>query len=113
MKHLALVLCLALLAPCAWAQPEAEVEDTITQRDAAERERIQQARASEQARLAAQEARCYAQFAANDCLIAARATRREVFADLRRQEISLNDAQRKRRGADQLLRSDEKLRGAP
>jgi colicin import membrane protein len=51
---------------------------------------------------------CYQRFAVNDCLLDSRRARREVMADLRRQEVSLNDAQRKRRAAEQLLRSDEK-----
>jgi hypothetical protein len=37
-----------------------------------------------------------------------RRARRDVLADLRRQEMSINDAQRKRRAAQQLLRADEK-----
>ena len=113
MKHLALALCISLLLPCARAQSAVQIEDTITQQDAVERERIRQTRASQQARFIAQEAGCYARFAVNDCLIEVRAHRRELLADLRRQEILLNDAQRKRRGAEQLLRSDEKVRGAP
>ena len=113
MKHLAIALCLALLGACARAQSELEVEDAITQRDTLEREHIRQTRASEQARFATQEAQCYKRFAVNDCLLEVRARKREVLGDLRRQEISLNDALRKRRGAQQLMRSDEKARSAP
>lgn len=113
MKHIALALCLSLFLPGARAQPEVQIEDTIAQQDAVERERIRQTRATQQAQFTAQEAQCYSRFAVNDCLIAVRAHRREILADLRRQEISLNDAQRKRRGAEQLLRSDEKVRNAP
>ena len=113
MKYLAFVLCIVLFVPGARAQSELEIEDPITQRDALERERIQQTRASEQAKFVAQEAQCYARFAVNDCLREVRSHRREVLGDLRRQEISLNDAQRKRRGAEQLLRSDARSAGAP
>ena len=113
MKRLALVLCLLLIAPCALAQSDVEIEETFMVRDAVERERIRQAHASEQARVADQEAECYQRFAVNDCLIKVRAQRREVLADLRRQEISLNDAQRKRRGAEQLLRSDARAPVSP
>ena len=106
MKHIALVLCLLLLAPGARGQSDAQIEEAHVVRDAVEYERIRQARAGEQVKVAALEAACYQRFAVNDCLIKVRAQRREVLADLRRQEISLNDALRKRRGAEQLLRSD-------
>ena len=44
MKHLALVLCLLVLAPCARAQSDPEIEETYVMRDAVEHERIQRAR---------------------------------------------------------------------
>ena len=117
MKHLAsslsFLLCLTLLAPYARAQSESDTEETFTLRDQAERERIRQTRASQQALFMSQEAQCYARFAVNDCLIEIRARRRVILGDLRRQEISLNDVQRKRRGADQLLRSDARIPNAP
>lgn len=81
--------------------------------EARERARIRAARASEQERSAELERACYARFAVNDCLIEVRRARRDVLADLRRQELSLNDAQRKRRAAEQLLRSDNKASGQP
>ena len=59
-----------------------------------------------------QEIACYQRFAVNDCLLDSRRTEREIMADLRRQEILINDAQRKRRAARQLLRADERLHGA-
>ena len=117
MKHLAYSLCTALclifLAPVALAQSEQNVEDAFVLQDRAERERIAQTRASHEAMSAQQEAQCYARFAVNSCLIKIRAHRREVLSDLRRQEITLNDMRRKRRGADQLLRSDAKVLGSP
>ena len=117
MKHLtsslSFLLCVTLLAPCARAQSESDTEETFTLRYQAERARIRQTRASQQALFISQEAQCYARFAVNDCLIEIRARRREVLGDLRRQEISLNDVQRKRRGADQLLRSDARIPNAP
>ena len=117
MKHLAYLLsaalCLTFLAPLALAQTQVDIEDTLTLRDRAERERIGQTRANHEAMSAQQEAQCYARFAVNGCLIKIRAHRREVLGDLRRQEISLNDMRRKRRGADQLLRSDAKVLEPP
>ena len=109
MKTLILSLWMALAVLPAYAQADLNVDDIVVQRDAEERERIRQTRASEQALFTAQEIRCYARFAVTDCLDEVRGRKREVLADLRRQEISLNDAQRKRRAADQLLRSDERL----
>ena len=111
MKNLALVILLGLVAPPMLGQPAPA--DTIAQREAVERERIRQTRAVEQSQFAAQEAQCYTRFAVNDCLAEVRSRRREVLGDLRRQEISLNDAQRKRRAAEQLLRSDERAPRAP
>ena len=117
MKHLAsslsFLLCWTLLAPCAFAQSQSDTEETSTLRDQADRERIRQTRASQQALFTSQEAQCYARFAVNDCLIEIRARRRVVLGDLRRQEILLNDERRKRRGADQLLRSDGRIPDAP
>ena len=113
MKHLVLLMCWILLAPNARAQSGEEIENTFRLREQAERERIRQTRSSEQGLFTGQEAQCYARFAVNDCLIEVRARRRQVLGDLRRQEILLNDVQRKRRGADQLLRSDALNTGAP
>ena len=115
MKTLILALWLAVGALPAHAQLDRNVEigDSVALRDSEERERIRQTRVTEQAQFTAQEARCYARFAVNDCLAEVRSRRRELLGDLRRQEISLNDAQRKRRAAEQLLRSDEKSIGAP
>ncbi len=111
MKNLAVAIWLALVAPALLGQPAPL--DTIAQREAVERERIRQTRAAEQSQFTAQEVECYRRFAVNDCLADVRSRRREVLGDLRRQEISLNDAQRKRRAAEQLLRSDERALRAP
>ena len=110
MKTLILALWMALGALPAHAQLGLNVEigDSAALRDSEERERIRQTRLTEQAQFTAREARCYARFAVNDCLAEVRSRRREVLGDLRRQEISLNNAQRKRRAAEQLLRADEK-----
>jgi len=106
--RLALWLAGLVLAGGATAQP-APVPWTVDQAEARERERIRQFRADEEVRFAAGEARCYQRFAVNDCLLQVRRERRDVMADLRRQELSINDAQRKRSAAEQLLRSDERL----
>lgn len=70
--------------------------------EAAQRARIAAERSQAQATFRDQEKACYRKFAVTDCLNAAKAQRRQVLADLRRQEISLNDAQRKRKAAEHL-----------
>ncbi len=104
-----LTLSLVVLAPQAAAQ--SDEERVLELREAQQREWIEQTRARYQAEFRKQEIACYQRFAVNDCLLESRRTERELMADLRRQEILINDAQRKRRAARQLLRSDEKLHG--
>lgn len=74
----------------------------------AERGRIQAERDRVEARFAKEQVACYSKFAVNDCLGDARVIRREALADLRRQEVSLSAAEAKRRGAEQLSRTEEK-----
>ena len=105
-----LTLSLVALAPPVAAQSDAD--RVLELREAQQREWIEQTRAKYQAEFRQQEIACYQRFAVNDCLQDSRRTEREVMADLRRQEILINDAQRKRRAARQLLRTDERLRGA-
>ncbi len=105
MKHLPWALCLMALCAAATGQTAGSAPDSALN---AQREHISAGRARAQARYASEEAACYQKFAVNDCLNAAKAARREVLADLRRQEISLNDAERKQRGAQQLQRIEDK-----
>ena len=115
MKHVFFAIWLVLTAAAGQAQTEADSTelDPVALRHAEERERIREIRLYEQARFSAQEVACYARFAVNDCLVEVRSRQRELLGDLRRQEISLNDALRKRRAAEQILRSDERSRRAP
>jgi hypothetical protein len=75
---------------------------------AAERARIAAERNKAEAEFRAQQNACYGKFAVNDCLSAVKAQRRQVLADLRRQEISLNDAQRKRKAAEHLRELEQR-----
>jgi colicin import membrane protein len=52
---------------------------------------------------------CYQKFAVNDCLGRARVTRRDGLADLRRQELSINAQEARRRGAEQISKTEEKV----
>jgi len=117
------LLALVLALPLA-AQTDAEramelreeqqrewIEQTLELREEQQREWIEQTRGSYQEQFRAQERACYQRFAVNDCLLKSRGTEREVMADLRRQDILINDAQRKRRAARQLLQADKRLDG--
>ena len=111
MRNFCLLLVLAVLAP--WTQAQIEPEPALAGREALEHQRIREQRTQAMAQFSERDAGCYQRFAVNNCLAEVRTQRRAVLADLRRQETSLNDAQRKRRAADQLLRSDDKAAGRP
>ncbi|HTH80725.1 MAG TPA: hypothetical protein VL593_17260 [Ramlibacter sp.] len=89
--------CLVFVA---YAQDDASV--------AAERARLKDAREKVEAQYVAEEKACYGKFAVNDCLAKARAKRRETLGDLRRQEIALNDAERKRKAAERQRSIEER-----
>lgn len=75
----------------------------------AEQARIDRERASAQARQAEEEAECRRRFVVTSCLDNTRRKWQPVLAELKRQEIALNDADRKQRAADQQRRLDEKV----
>lgn len=52
---------------------------------------------------------CYQKFAVNDCIARARVVRREALADLRRQELSVNAIEARRKAAQQISKTEEKL----
>jgi hypothetical protein len=72
------------------------------------RQQIQEARSAEETRFSVQERACYERFAVNDCLKQVRAKRRLALDDLRRQDIFLNDLERRKKGSDQLELIQEK-----
>ena len=73
-----------------------------------ERSRIQEDRTRLDALFMQAQVVCYQKFAVENCLSGSRLMRREALADLRRQEISLNAAQARLKGAEQLSRVDSK-----
>jgi colicin import membrane protein len=107
MKFSLLLLCALAVGP-ALAQPAAEVPaaggDTEKAQIAAERARLD-------AGFKAEEAACYRRFLVNACLEEIRPRRAEAMAELRRQEISINEAERKAKGADQIQKIEEKNSG--
>jgi colicin import membrane protein len=79
-----------------------------TSHEGVTRQQIQEGRSAEEARFSDQERACYERFAVNDCLKQVRLKRRLVLEDLRRQEVFLNDLERRKKGADQLELIQEK-----
>lgn len=102
MKKLLLWVAAAVVAQAVLAQDQGDA--------AAQRARIAAERAQVETRFRTDQKDCYGLFAVNDCLNAAKARRREALADLRRQEISLNDADRKRKGAERQRQIEEHQR---
>lgn len=106
MKHFAAAFFLATLAGLASAQTETAAAQDRTMD--AERAKISAERARRDADFLAEDAACYRKFAVNSCLSDVSARRRRAMEDLRRQEISLNDEERKIRGVEQIRRTEEK-----
>jgi colicin import membrane protein len=98
--------CLLLaFASGAWGQGDAAFGlDSVSK----ERQRIAVTRSSGYAALDAEDAECQKKFAVFDCQSDVAARRRALDAELKRQENSLNDAERKQRGAEQLERVEQK-----
>jgi colicin import membrane protein len=74
----------------------------------AERGRIAVERVRAQAAFAVEDAACYKQFWVNACLDEVKSRRVVILSDLRRQEVALNDQERKAQGAEQLQKIEEK-----
>lgn len=110
MKNFAIACFVATLGVLANAQP---AEQAVAPAPApstmdAERARIGAERATLEAGFLAEDAECYKRFAVNSCLGKVNERRREAMADLRRQEILLNDEERRIRGAEQIRKTEEK-----
>ncbi|SFU28750.1 hypothetical protein SAMN05216350_101105 [Polaromonas sp. YR568] len=106
MKNFTAAFFLATVCVVALAQPAAPAETPST-RDV-ERARIGADRARLEAGFQAEDAECYKKFAVNSCLGKVNERRREAMGDLRRQELLLNDEERRIRGADQIRKTEEK-----
>lgn len=74
----------------------------------AERLRITKERAVLEAGFHREDAACYQKFMVNNCLDEVKIRRQEAFADLRRQEMSIDDQERKAKGAEQLQKTEDK-----
>jgi colicin import membrane protein len=74
----------------------------------AERNRIKSERAKLNESLAQQRQACYQKLAVTPCLNEARDQHNEKMRDLKRQEVALNDVQRKRAAADRVKALDQR-----
>lgn len=109
MKKSVSFFALLLLAVGAFSQPKDTGTDALQPLDIeGDRNRIQSERARIEVRYQPDVAACYARFAVTDCLRKVRVRQREALDTLRRQEIAINDAERKRKGLEQLERIKEK-----
>lgn len=75
----------------------------------AERLRISAERSKLEAAGALEDTACYQRFLVNSCLEEVKVRRRDALADLRRQEIVLNDEARKAKAAEKLQKIQDKL----
>ena len=89
-----------LVMACAAAQAQTTSD--------AERLRISSERARLEAAFALEDTACYKRFLVNNCLDEVKLRRRDALADLRRQEIVLNDEARKAKAAEQIQKIEDK-----
>ena len=80
----------------------------VEARELKERERIKAERATVEERFRVEEHACRQKFAVNDCVNRAARSRRTDLAELRRQELVINDAERKRRTAARRQEMEER-----
>lgn len=73
-----------------------------------QRQRINAVRNQKLSEMAAQDAACLSRFAVTDCQNAVGRRRRDMLADLKRQEARLDEVDRRQKGVDQLQRSEDK-----
>lgn len=107
MKIYLSALALILVAGTTFSQPIGS--DVARPLDVeGERTRIQADRLRVEAHYQQEEAACYERFAVTDCLRGVRVRRREALDELRRQDVLLNYAERKRKAMEQIERISEK-----
>ncbi len=81
---------------------------TTMQSEQVERARIKRERTAATQELAAQRQACYQKLAVTPCLNEARDAHNEKARDLKRQDVTLNDVQRKRAAADRVKALDQR-----
>ena len=105
MKTLLIALLIGLGATPLWAQSTATVGNMDFE---AERARLAQERQAADQRHATEQAACYKKFAVQGCLDDSRRRYRAETEQIKRQEAAMNDFERKRRGAAELERLEQK-----
>ena len=103
-----LLFCSLLSGVAHAADAVVGTEPTHVVKRESERSRIQAERAQAEAAFQAEESACYTRFSVSDCISKARRVRREVLENLRRQEVVINDADRKLKALEQIERIKEK-----
>ena len=101
---LLMLLCCSL----AGAQTDDDAEVRMAQSAKVERDRIASERKAIVQKYNAEQKTCYQRFSVTDCIDKSKAWRRESLADLKRQDILLNDAERRRNAGEQLRKLEEK-----
>ena len=103
------LLTCSLLAPAQPAAGVATASGATAQvvRDG-ERDRINTERARLDAGFTTEDIACYKKFLTNKCLGEVKIRRDTAMADFRRQEISLDQQERKEKGAEQIRKTEEK-----
>ena len=102
-------VAMAALASLAWA--ESEIPRGTHSQGQEERLRIQSLRREYEVLDQQAQAACYQRFAVTYCLHVARAKKRFVLDELRRQEVILNDFDRQSKAAEALKRIEKKTLG--
>ena len=112
-KLLPAALCCMLLATTVQAADTPEPSTFLEpQQVDAQRLVISTKRQQLQTGFEAENAACYQRFAVNNCLRDVKARQTTALADLQRQDMFLNDQDRKRRGAEELSRIEAKQTAA-
>jgi hypothetical protein len=104
MKFVLFLFCCGLSLGAAMAQSP----DQEKAKNALDRSKIAAERARLEAGFQAEEAACKSRFAVNACLQEIRSRRNEAMADLRRQDLLINESDRKARAADQIQKTEDK-----
>ena len=102
------VLTFSLFALSGLAAAQSLHTESGTRNIATERTKISAERARLEAGFLAEDHSCHEKFAMNSCLRKVNARRRDAMAELRRQEVALNDEERRIRGEQEMRRIEEK-----
>jgi colicin import membrane protein len=108
MKTILTALLFATMALPLWAQTVAATGQADFE---AERARLSQERKVIEERFNVEQKACYQKFAVEGCLQESRQKRRAASDDIKRQEAAINGIERKRRGAAEMDKLEEKKAG--